>query len=247
MRKIVIGLVALASLGGVVALSGSGVGRAQAQADPYPAMASLDSYLMADEKAEVLLARSAAPPSISGRAEVMVLRRNGYVTAWKGGNGFVCMVQRSWAAATEFSEFWNARILAPICLNAAAAKTMVPLILMKTKLAIAAKSRAEIAGAVKSAMDKGTVPALEPGAMCYMMSKQQYLSDHDLNWHPHLMWFVPEDGAEAWGANLTGSPVLAANDPEDRMTIMLVWVGHWSDGTAAPRDESARVARHTAD
>jgi hypothetical protein len=69
--------------------------------------------------------------------------------------------------------------------------------------------------------------------MCYMMSKQQYLSDHDKNWHPHLMWFVPGDAAKSWGANLPGSPVLAADDPEDRMTIFLVWVGNWSDGTQA--------------
>jgi hypothetical protein len=67
-----------------------------------------------------------------------------------------------------------------------------------------------------------------------MMSKQQYLSDHDKSWHPHLMWFVPGDAAKSWAANLPGSPVLAADDPEDRMTIFLVWVGNWSDGTPAP-------------
>jgi hypothetical protein len=70
--------------------------------------------------------------------------------------------------------------------------------------------------------------------MCYMMSKQQYLSDHDKDWHPHLMFFVPGDAAKSWGANLPGSPVMVANDPEERVTIFLVWVGGWSDGTPAP-------------
>ena len=37
--------------------------RARAQADPYPAMAPLEQYLMPKD-AEIALARSAAPPSI---------------------------------------------------------------------------------------------------------------------------------------------------------------------------------------
>jgi hypothetical protein len=71
--------------------------------------------------------------------------------------------------------------------------------------------------------------------MCYMMSKQQYLNDGAKNWHPHLMWFIPGDAAKSWGADLAASPVMAANDPEERMTIMMVWVDHWSDGTPAPQ------------
>ena len=36
-----------------------------------------------------------------------------------------------------------------------------------------------------------------------------------------------------WGADLKGSPILAAPDTLGRLTIFLVPVGHWSDGTAA--------------
>ena len=50
----------------------------------YTVMAPLDQYLIPDEKAEIALARSAAPASISDAAEVMVLRREGYATAVKG-------------------------------------------------------------------------------------------------------------------------------------------------------------------
>ncbi len=81
--------------------------RAQAAKAPYPAMAPLDQYLIPDEKAEIALARSAAPASISDAAEVMVLRRDGYATAVKGSNGFVCIVERSWAKPTDDPEFWN--------------------------------------------------------------------------------------------------------------------------------------------
>jgi hypothetical protein len=48
------------------------------------------------------------------------------------------------------------------------------------------------------------------------------------------MFFIPGDATKSWGANLPGSPVMAANDPEERTTIFLVQVGQWSDGTPAP-------------
>ena len=164
----------------------------------------------------------------------MVLGRKGYTTAVKGTNGFLCIVERSWAAATDDPDFWNPKVRAPNCFNPPAARTFVPIFLMKTRLVLAGKSKTEIVEATASALDKKQLPALEPGAMCYMMSKQQYLSDQGMNWHPHLMFFVPGDAAKSWGANLPGSPVIAADDPEERVTIFLVWVGKWSDGTAAP-------------
>jgi hypothetical protein len=215
-----------------------------AEAVPYATMAPLDQYMIPDNASEITLARTAAPKPISDEAEVLVLGRDGYTTAVKGTNGFVCLVQRSWAAATDFPEFWNAKIRAPICYNPASARTYLPIILMKTKLVVAGKSKAEIAQAVKSGLDSKQLPPLEPGAMCYMMSKRQYLNDHDKNWHPHMMWFVPGGAAASWGANLPGSPTLAANDPEERLTIMLVWVGHWSDGTPAPPEVHATPAPH---
>jgi hypothetical protein len=67
--------------------------RAQSEKAPYPAMAPLAQYLIADEKAEIALARSAAPASVSNGAEVMVLRHDGYTTVVKGSNGFVCIVE----------------------------------------------------------------------------------------------------------------------------------------------------------
>jgi hypothetical protein len=200
----------------------------------YPAMAPLDQYLMPDEKAEIALARSSAPPSISDAAEVMVLRREGYATAVKGSNGFVCIVQRSWAKPTDDAEFWNSKIRAPNCFNVEASRTFLPIFLRKTKLVLAGKSRAQILADTTAALEKKELPALAPGAMCYMMAKQQYLSDDGMNWHPHVMFFVSGDAAKSWGANLHGSPVIAANDPEERVTIFMVWAGSWSDGTPGP-------------
>ena len=103
------------------------VAEAQAEKAPYPAMASVDRYLAPDQNSEIALARSAAPPSISGAAEVMVLGRKGYTTAVKGSNGFLCLVERSWADATDEPEFWNPKMRAPNCFNPAAARTFVPI------------------------------------------------------------------------------------------------------------------------
>ena len=164
---------------------------------------------------------------------MLVLTKDGYVTAVKGGNGFVCLVERAWAKSTDDPEFWSPKVRAPHCLNAPAAKTYLPIVLMKTKLVLAGRSNVDIARALKAAWESKELPALEPNAMCYMMSKQQYLNDDDMSWHPHLMFFIPGDAAKGWGANLPGSPILAADDPEERATIMMVPVGKWSDGTPA--------------
>jgi len=105
---------------------------------------------------------------------------------------------------------------------------------MKTKLVLAGKSKAQIVEATASALDKKELPALEPAAMCYMLSKQQYLNDRGMSWHPHLMFIVSGDAEKSWGADQPGSPMIAVNDPEERVTIFMVCVGQWSDGTPAP-------------
>jgi len=206
---------------------------ARAQA-AYAAMAPVDEYLMADANSEIALARSGAPASISDGAEVMVLGREGYTTAAKGTNGFLCIVERGWGAATDEPEFWNPKIRAPICFNPQAARSFAPIYLMKTKLVLAGKSKAEILAATSSALDRKDLPALEPGSMCYMMSKQQYLNDEGKNWHPHVMIFVAGDAAKSWGADQADSPVIVANDPQERATIFMLWVPRWSDGTPGP-------------
>jgi hypothetical protein len=227
-------LLALAFLAQVVSLGAVRQAGAQSETTPYPTMSPLNQYLMPDENSEIALARSAAPKAISDGAEVMVLGPKGYATAAKGTNGFLCIVERSWGAASDEPEFWNPKVRAPICFNPAAARTFVPIFLMKTKLVLAGKSKTEIVAETAAALDKKELPALEPGAMCYMTSKQQYLNDRGMSWHPHLMFFVAGDDAKSWGADLPGSPVMAADDPEERVTIFMVWVDNWSDGTPAP-------------
>lgn len=198
----------------------------------YTNMAPVDQYLMENRGSEIALARSAAPESVSRDAEVMVLGRHGYETAVHGKNGFVCMVERSWSAPIDDPDFWNPKLRSPICFNAAAARSYLPRIIKKTDLILAGRTKAQMMEAIVAGIDKKELPAMESGAMCYMLSKQGYLSDRDGHWHPHLMFFVSQADPAEWGADLPGSPIIAFNDRWEHLTTFLIPVRQWSDGTA---------------
>jgi hypothetical protein len=222
----------------LVVLSAAWQAQAQDAKVPYSGMATLDRYLITDRNAEIALARSAAPAAISTDAEVLVLGRHGYETAVKGKNGFVCVVERSWMSPFDFPEFWNPKMRGPICFNPAAARSILPLTVKRTELVLAGLSKAQIIDGIK-AFDTKELPALEPGAMCYMMSRQGYLNDSAGHWVPHLMFYVPLTDPKAWGAGLPGSPVMLnpqfQGAPEP-VTEFMIPVLKWSDGTAAPTD-----------
>lgn len=201
----------------------------------YLSMAPLDQYLMPDRNAEIALARSAAPGSISRDARILVLGRHGYETAVEGKNGFVCIVERAWMSPFDSSEFWNPKIRSPLCFNPPAVRSILPIAYKRTEIVLAGRSKAQIIEWTKAAYAKKELPALEPGAMCYMMSKAAYLTDeggHDL---AHLMFYAPPMYGANWGADLPGSPiVLGQQGPPEPFTVFIVPVGRWSDGTPAP-------------
>jgi len=237
MKRKIIRTIALGSFALVVALGAAWQAHAQDAKAPYPNMAPVDQYLIADRDAEIALARSAAPESISRDAEVMVLGRHGYEIAVKGTNGFVCLVERGWTAPIDDPNFWNPKLRGPLCLNAAAARTYLPFTIKKTEWVLAGQSKTQMFDNNKAALDKKELPMQEPGAMCYMLSKNQYLGDSGRHWHPHLMFFVPRTDAAAWGADVPGSPILSGDDPQDSLMIFMVPVGKWSDGTADTADK----------
>jgi hypothetical protein len=208
-------------------------GAAQTAESRYPRMAPVEQYMMKPD-AEIALARSAAPDSISRDAEVMILAKDGYKTAVKGKNGFVCMVERSWTAGIDHPDFWNPKLRGPICFNPAAVRSYLPQTILKTRAIMAGRSKAEKFAALAAALDKKELPPQEAGAMCYMMSKDGYLGDSAGHWHPHLMFFVPLTESAAWGADLKGSPVIGDKDVQGRLTVFMVPVAKWSDGTPAP-------------
>lgn len=202
----------------------------QDAAQPYPHMAPIDQYLMADQNAEISLARTAAPDSISRDAEVLVLRRHGFATAVPGKNGFVCVVERSWTAAAD-PDFWNPKVRVPICYSPAAAHSFLARILKRTGLILAGRTPAQTDAAIAAAVDNKELPAIEPGAMCYMMSKLGFGGDTNPHWPSHLMFYFPLTEPAIWGANLPGSPVVAMSDAHEHLTEFVIPVQRWSDGT----------------
>jgi hypothetical protein len=203
---------------------------------PYPSMAPLDQYLMTDRNAEIALARTAAPKSISGEATIMVLdRHHGYETAVKGKNAFVCIVERAWTSPFDAPEFWNPKNRSPICYNPAAVRSILPYTFKRTELVLAGLTNPQMLERIKAAVATKELPPPEPGAMSYMLSKESYLNDKVGHWVPHLMFHIPKTDGATWGANLDASPVLLnPRDVPEPETIFFVPVAKWSDGTPAP-------------
>jgi hypothetical protein len=225
--------VGLASSVLVVALGAIPQMEAQSQI-PYPSMAALDRYLMPDRNAEIALARSAAPDSISHNAKVLVLGPQGYETAVEGKNGFVCVVERGWMAPFDNPEFWNPKIRGPICFNPPAARSILPMTYKRTEMVLAGLSKAQIKDGITT-FAKKELPALEPAAFTYMLSKEAYLTDHGDHNIAHLMFYTPLMDGAVWGADLPKSPVML--NPQfapEGIDVFMVLTGMWSDGTLAP-------------
>ena len=202
---------------------------AQDATAPYSRMAPVEQYLM-DRPAEIALARSAAPASISDNAEVLVLGRRGFESAVNGTNGFVCIVERSWTAAPD-PDFWNPKVRVPICYNAAAARSYLPRNIKATALMLAGRTKAQMESAIIAAAGRGELPVVASGAMCYMLSKQGFGGDSVPHWPPHLMFFYSHTDPATWGAGLPGSPIMAVSDARQQLTTFAVPVARWSDGT----------------
>ncbi|MGA7752881.1 MAG: hypothetical protein WCB05_08620 [Candidatus Sulfotelmatobacter sp.] len=230
-------LLAIFSLSFVLIIVFSAAGRAQDHRKSYPTMAPIDQYLMTDRNAEIALARSAAPEAISRDATILVLERHGYQTAVEGKNGFVCAVERAWMGPFDGAEFWNPRVRGPLCFNPPAARSVLPITYKRTEMILAGKSKAQTIDALRAAYQKKELPVLEPGGMCYMMSKEAYLTDSDGHNMAHLMFYTPLMDGAVWGADVPNSPVMfnpQFNGAPEPIVVFMIPTGRWSDGTAAP-------------
>lgn len=105
----------------------------------------------------------------------------------------------------------------------------------------AGESSEGIHDSMKGAVEKKELPALDPGGMTYMLSKQGHVNDRAGHWLPHLMFYVSTKDAKTWGADLPGTdaPVLLAahfNGAPEPVTEFMVPVSEWSDGMAVSTD-----------
>ncbi len=224
------GGIAIKSFALLVVLGMAYQAMAQDVAATYPKMAPIEQYLMTDRDAEIALARGAAPESLSRDAEVLVLGRRGFETAVKGKNGFVCIVGRSWTAAAD-ADYWDPKVRVPMCVNAAAASSYLLRVTKITELALEGHTLAQVNEAIAAAIAKKELPPMEPGAMCYMMSKEGYGGATLPHWPSHLMFFYSDIDPAIWGANLPGSPVFGLTDTVEHLTSFVIVVQRWSDGS----------------
>ena len=108
-------------------------------------------------------------------------------------------------------------------------------ILKGPTLILAGRTKAQTDETIMAAVDKKELPAMEAGAMCYMMSKQGYGGDSVKHWPPHVMFYYSQTDPATWGANLPGSPIMAVSDEHEHLTEHLtmfsIGVQRWSDET----------------
>lgn len=216
-----------------------GGARAEAQdqkSGGYAIMAPLEQYRIPNRDAEIALARSAAPPSVSTAAEVLVLGARGYETAIKGTNGYVCFVERSWTAGFDDPEFWNFKTRAPNCFNPPAVRSVLPQYLKRTEWALTGNTRSQMIDKARSAFARGEFVPPDAGSFSFMLSKQGYLGDAaGGSWLPHVMFFVRRGQAAAWSAGLDGSPVVGTDGGAFEPTVLFIPVRRWSDGSNGDR------------
>src|SRR5882724_4547949 len=139
----------------------------------------LTEYLLPRD-AEMALAKSAAPANISDRATIKVLTKSGYEVAYKGDNGFVCMVMRGWAAPTytpaQFRNLvYDPTVRAPICFDPGASRTAMPYYELRSKLGMESKTPDQIAEGLQAAYVKGKLPRRDGVSFAYMWSADQNL------------------------------------------------------------------------
>jgi hypothetical protein len=134
--------------------------------------------------AEIALARSAAPATVSAAASVYVFTDSGYVLAERGSNDAACYVSRSWPTSIE-----------PHCFDAEGAATIMRIHMREVELLHRGVTPDAVEREVDAAIVAGRLRLPRKPALSYMMSaEQRLLSDNGTpvgRWRPHIMIYFP--------------------------------------------------------
>jgi hypothetical protein len=166
---------------------------------------------------EIMLARSAAPRSVSSQATVMIFTDSGFTVAEQGTNGVVCVVNRSWPASLE-----------PHCFDEEAAATILPMELRRTMLYHQGRSTADADREIASGLATGRFRLPTRPAMSYMMSAGQQLVGDDGtpagHWRPHVMIYYPFLTNSAMGFAPTPDMTIGmvTDDAESTSSLMIL-------------------------
>jgi len=214
----------------------------QAQSHTYP---PVRDYLM-QQDAEIALARSAAPDTVSTHATVKILTTSGFKVAAQGDNGFVCLVLRGWSAPTftpaPFRDLvYDAKVRAPICFDPVASRTVLPLQELRTQLALQGKDPDEIAHGVTEAYALGKLPKMEGVSFAYMWSADMYLASGVGAFHPHIMVYAPYYDNATLGANPFGGMAPFVSDDAGTPFAVVVIPVHGNEAIHAKPVQTGKL------
>ena len=179
------------------------------------------------EDQEIRMAKSAAAPQVSDDASVWVLRRGGHVKVVDGTNGVNCFVDRD----------NHPEGLYPICYDAEASLTILPISLMQTRLREAGKSEEEVDRTIDNAIARGELKLPERTAIAWMQSAQQVLYADGRRvgtWRPHIMIYAPNLDTRALGFPNADPPGFFVQNPGTPLAHLVIVTPLWSDGTPGP-------------
>jgi hypothetical protein len=172
-----------------------------AQDNGQPAASRAGRRAMLPVADEILLARSAAPRSVSANARVLMLTDTGHVVIAEGSSEVTCVVNRSWDRSVE-----------PHCYDPEGAASVMLLELRRNLLRHLARSEADIDADLADGRRRGIYRLPSRPAVTYMMSARQVLYDGSGRlvgkWRPHLMIYFP---------NLTNAAVGLPTVPDMRI------------------------------
>jgi hypothetical protein len=194
------------------------------QAQQHP---PVSAYLM-ERGAELALARTAAPATITDHATFKLLTPTGFQVAREGDNGFVCLVMRGWSSPTwtpaPFRDImYDPQVRAPICFNPIAARTVLPYYELRTTLGIAGQGPEQIATGIEAAYTTGKLPAREAAGLAYMWSGDMYLASGVGAFHPHMMVFAPYyDNAMVGGNAFGGMTPFLSDDSGTPFAVVVI-------------------------
>lgn len=185
------------------------------------------------EAEEIALAMTAAPPEVSSKADIYVLRGTDFVKAKSGTNGCACMVGRD---SHEGSRY-------PICFDQEAVKTTMLREMKEASLRAKGTSEADVRRIVDAAYTSGELRMPARPAMAYMMSPHQVLfSSPDADgvrvgaWAPHLMLMMPDVAPSQLGlADSSAVDIIQIHREGNHHAELVVKVPTWSDGKPVVR------------
>ena len=186
----------------------------------------------ASDSAEVVLALTAAPATLTAGADIYVWHDGHFVKARTGSTGVACMVSRDPRVGGIF----------PMCFDPEAARTQMPEEMMRTELKTRGLADTAIERQVAAAFAHGTLHHPTRPADMYMMSSHQLLTVSDAKgthlvgaWRPHVMIYLPQTsvGQFALGVDGEAGPVSAPFVDAGGVQL-IVQVPHWEDSRVSP-------------